>query len=73
MAENGGPSTEEIVEDEDEKYNYYECKYIIKSVHIHLPINVMQVHHWKMAKKNISANELVRWRCQWMSLIRGKS
>lgn len=26
MAENGGSSAEEIVENEEEKYNYYECK-----------------------------------------------
>lgn len=27
MADVGGPSTDGIVEDEEEKYNYYECKY----------------------------------------------
>lgn len=33
MTENGGPSTEEIVEDENEKYNYYECKYCLIRSH----------------------------------------
>lgn len=27
MAENAGPSTEEVAEDEEDNYNYYECKY----------------------------------------------
>lgn len=28
MAENAGPSTEEVAEDEEENFNYYECKYL---------------------------------------------
>lgn len=42
MAENGGgPSNaEEIVEDEDEKYNYYECKYCLICSHSSVELNV---------------------------------
>lgn len=28
MAENGGRGTGEAIEDDDEKYNYYHCKYL---------------------------------------------
>lgn len=27
MADNNGANAEEIIDEEDEKYNYYECKY----------------------------------------------
>lgn len=33
MTENGGKSTGEAIEDDEEKYNYYHCKYTDTNTH----------------------------------------
>lgn len=56
MAENGGPSTDEIVDDEDDKYNYYECKY-------HLFTSHPSANHFWYARniKLKNVNQIVRF------------
>lgn len=50
MAENAGPSTEEVAEDEEENFNYYDCKYLFFRFGLHQSANLIG-WRWKTRRK----------------------
>lgn len=42
MGETGGSAPDEVVDDEDEKYNYYECKSFLAVFYFEIPFDVAE-------------------------------